>query len=146
HLISSKSDKINRKFICRMVRSSFEVADFFIDEPIFLRNMRIFKKKSVKFRGKSALPNLMCSALLRLRTFFFKAKVARDKTAARRLFQDAFCGSCVFRPQNGRYGGENTRAPFFLCGTPPREGCDFFIKCRARKDFFKIPLTATPSV
>jgi len=29
----------------RMVRSSFEVADFFIDEPIFLRNMRIFKKK-----------------------------------------------------------------------------------------------------
>ncbi|MBQ8268421.1 MAG: hypothetical protein IJZ24_01925, partial [Clostridia bacterium] len=46
--------------------SSFEVADFFIDEPIFLRNMRIFKKKSAKFRGKSALPNLMCSTLLRL--------------------------------------------------------------------------------
>ena len=50
-----------------MVRSSFEVADFFIDEPIFLRNMRIFKKKSAKYRGKSALPNLMCSTLLRLR-------------------------------------------------------------------------------
>ena len=51
-----------------MVRSSFEVADFFIDEPNFLRNMRIFKKKSAKYRGKSALPNLMCSTLLRLCT------------------------------------------------------------------------------
>ena len=49
-----------------MVRSSFEVADFFIDEPIFLRNMRIFKKKSAKYRRKSALQNLMCSTLLRL--------------------------------------------------------------------------------
>ena len=75
-MTSSKSDKINRKFIRRMVRSSFEVADFFIDEPIFLRNMRIFKKKSAKYRGKSALPNLMCSTLLRL-TLFSKARAPR---------------------------------------------------------------------
>ena len=63
-----------------MVRSSFEVADFFIDEPIFLRNMRIFKKKSAKYRGKSALPNLMCSTLLRLEVeyhpFAFKIREA----------------------------------------------------------------------
>ena len=66
HLTSSKSDKTERKFICRMVPSSFEDADFFIDEPIFLRNMRIFKKKSAKYREKSALPNLVRSILLRL--------------------------------------------------------------------------------
>ena len=49
-----------------MVRSSFEAADFFINKPIFLKNMRIFKKKSAKYRGKYALLNLMGSTLLRL--------------------------------------------------------------------------------
>ena len=49
-----------------MVRSSFEVADFFIDEPFFLKNMRIFKKKSAKYMGKYALLNLMGSTLLQL--------------------------------------------------------------------------------
>ena len=49
-----------------MVRSSFEAADFFMDEPIFLKNMRIFKKKSAKYMGKYALLNLMGSTLLRL--------------------------------------------------------------------------------
>ena len=48
------------------MRSSFEAADFFIDEPIFLKNMRIFKKKSAKYMGKYALLNLMGSTLLRL--------------------------------------------------------------------------------
>ena len=49
-----------------MVRSSFEAADFFMDEPIFLKNMRIFKKKSARYMGKYALLNLMRSTLLRL--------------------------------------------------------------------------------
>ena len=58
-----------------MVRSSFEAADFFIDEPIFLKNMRIFKKKSAKYMGKYALLNLMSSTLLRLSAAFKKATV-----------------------------------------------------------------------
>ena len=49
-----------------MVHSSFEWADFFIDKPIFLKNMRIFKKKSVKYMGKSAIQNLVRSIPLRL--------------------------------------------------------------------------------
>ena len=39
-----------------------------MDEPIFLKNMRIFKKKSAKYMGKYALLNLMSSTLLRLKT------------------------------------------------------------------------------
>ena len=54
-----------------MVRSSFEAADFFMDEPIFLKNMRIFKKKTAKYMGKYALLNLMSSTLLRLNKVCF---------------------------------------------------------------------------
>ena len=48
------------------MRSSYERIDFFIDEPNFLRNIHIFKKNSVMYRGKSIFHNLMSSVSLRL--------------------------------------------------------------------------------
>ena len=45
------------------MRSSFEIIDFFIFEPNFLKNMRIFKKNLEKKMGKSIFQNLVSSTL-----------------------------------------------------------------------------------
>ena len=58
-----------------MVLSSFDGIDFFIDKPIFLQNMRIFKKKSSKYRRKSNLQNLVSSTHLRL----FYIEIGKDE-------------------------------------------------------------------
>ena len=68
YLTATRYNKIHKKFIRRKVRSSFERIDFFIDEPNFLRNMRIFKENSVMDMDKSIFQNLMSLVLLRLHT------------------------------------------------------------------------------
>ena len=55
-----------QKIIYRKVRSSFKRIDFHIDEPNFLKNMRIFEENSVMYIGKSIFKNLMSSIHLRL--------------------------------------------------------------------------------
>ena len=68
YLTAAKPNKIHKKFIRRKVRSSFKRIDFFIDEPNFSKNMRIFKENSVMDMDKSIFQNLMSSVLLRLHT------------------------------------------------------------------------------
>ena len=66
YFTATRYGKIHQKFVRRKMRSSFEIIDFFIFEPNFFRNMRIFKKKLAMKIGKSIFQNLMSSAPLRL--------------------------------------------------------------------------------
>ena len=53
YLTAAHYNKTHKKFIRRRMRSSFKRVYFFIIEPKFLKNMRIFKKILAMSMGKS---------------------------------------------------------------------------------------------
>ena len=75
------------------MRSSFETIDFFRVELIFLRNMRIFKKKSAMNMTKSIFQNLMGSIFLRLYGGIYMARKSGVLMHVTSLYGDYGIGS-----------------------------------------------------
>ena len=73
------------------MRSSFEIINFLRGKLIFLRNMRIFKKKIAMNIRKFIFQNLMSSTLLRLRKITKVAKANKRSLNAQLEFLAENC-------------------------------------------------------